>query len=172
MAAEPLNPASVPEAIATVRVRMDESVLIRKVKEIESAPNIDGSTRANLLIQILSVVDDYLRAHPKPQGTPVLNIAPPDGGLAGKAPADVADPQLRAQYEKAIAANKELAEAHSRHDALTALRDTIILHCRTVATNQPERVGDLRTLFRAHNVKDETLNEVLAPKAEASNPRE
>ena len=55
---------------------------------------------------------------------PTLNLPPPEGvdkGMSGMDPKDVKDPKLRAEYEKAIAKNKEKAEKYRRQHELTLL---------------------------------------------------
>ncbi len=54
---------------------------------------------------------------------PVLNVAPPQGTIfsAGVAPEQITDPQLRAEYEAAIAKNQQKVEAYTRQRKLRDL---------------------------------------------------
>ena len=103
--------------------------LLQCLTKIEREPSLDENSRAELFVKILATSIQYLERHPKPAETPQLNIAPPDGSMAGADPASIKDPVARAKYEKEIAANKTLAELYRQHNSISAVRDKIIAYC-------------------------------------------
>lgn len=100
----------------------DDVALARHVRATLSELGGDNRAAMECLLLILVEVELYLKATPKPDKSPQLNVAPPNGGLAGIAPADIKDETSRAEYEKAIADNNALIESHRKHSAMERIQ--------------------------------------------------
>jgi len=63
-----------------------------------------------------------------PKDTGVRNVLPPRGasGIAGMAPSAIKDPQLRAEYEAALEANREKVERYSQQYRARQLKELLV----------------------------------------------
>lgn len=143
-----ITEANVIQTIAEFEVSQDYTKLSESYSAIGSDSLLLEETRAMLYIRILGAVNKYLVAHPKPEKTPTLNVAPPDGGLPGVDPANIKDPILRAQYIRDISANKELILSRSRHNVLSKMSDSIATYCASFKQIKPENNELLATYIR------------------------
>lgn len=146
--------------ISEFKAKLDDEILTRLVTRIK-AEKVSETEHTRFLVQVLKVVDDYLREHPEPQGTPALNIAPSDGSLSGIDPKDVKDPTARAKYESEIAENKKLIEARRKHRAVISVRDEIIAYCTYFKAAKPENREVLKQICLDQKLTEPSANEVL-----------
>lgn len=147
--------------ISQFKASSDDALLARLVDRIRGEKDWDSPQRMELLVQVFAVVDDYLRRHPKPERTPWLNIRPPDGGTSGIDPKEVKNPTARAQYERAIADNGKLLEAHRKHRALTDVRERIVRFCKAFKSAKPENKALLRQILLDQKVEATSSDEIV-----------
>jgi hypothetical protein len=157
-----IDKASAMQAINEFKAEESSEKLQQCVNRIEREPSLSDSSRVELLVQVLAASVQYLEKHPKPTETPQINVAPPDDSIAGADPASIKDPVVRAQYEKDIAANKALAEAHRKHGAITAIRDKLTAYCVSFSNTKHENKKLLSELLRTASSNPETVKTVVA----------
>ena len=168
-----INKASATQVINEFKVDESSDKLQMCLNKIEREPSFNDDSRAELLVQVLAASVQYLENHPKPLGTPLRNIAPPDGSIAGADPASIKDPVVRLQYEKDIAANEALAEAHRKHGTITAIRDKLTTYCVSFSNIKPENKKVLARILQAASSNPENLTTmvVLIEKEQANKTR-
>lgn len=131
---------------------------------------------------ILVQADSFLSENPKPIKTPQLNISPPGGGLSGIDPKAIADPDDRAAYEKLLAENAQLAEAHRTFRRVSSIKANalnLLVLCQMNGTTDQEAIdGALAKLSRSpeqkvaltRDVKTATANKAQHPTDGAAEP--
>jgi hypothetical protein len=119
------KPEASVEKIAEFRKSKDDMLLFQQLQLLKKEA-ASSSQASKLLCRILVEADLFLSGHERPKGTPSLNIAPPNGGRSGVAPASISDPVERAGYQKLIDENKKLVEAHRKHAAVTRIKDSAL----------------------------------------------
>lgn len=157
-----INRASAIQVINEFKVDESTDKLQMCLNKIERELSFNDDSRAELLVQVLAASVQYLENHPKPLGTPLRNIAPPDGSIAGADPASIKDPVVRLQYETDIAANEALAEAHTKHRAITAIRDKLAAYCVSFSNIKPENKKVLTQLLQTASSSPENLKTMVA----------
>lgn len=165
-----IDKASAIQTINEFRAEESSDKLLQCITKIEREPSFDDNSRAELFAQVLAATIDYLENHPKPTGTPQINLAPPDGSIAGVDPAAIKDPVARAQYEKDIATNKALADAIRQHRTISAIRDKLITYSIAFSKIKPENRSLLNAFVRKASSNPETVKTVatLMEKEEAN----
>lgn len=154
----------------------------------EQNPKTRSKLRKNTLslwLGLLQILDDHLDAKFDPEDGPELLVEPPaiPGGVIlrpGADPAKIKDPTLRAQYERAIAANRAKANNYRLQIHLGRLDERITPRAeefiRNSYTKDPEDQEELKTGIET-TIKDpkrkESLLKLLAPpqpKSDESSP--
>jgi hypothetical protein len=115
--------------ISQFKEKINSDDLINFFNRIEKNTSFDQNNKADFFVQILAITNKYLKDKPEPIEIPQLNIAPPDGSIAGIDPVSIKDPIARAQYEKDIMSNAVLAEAHRKHKAISTIHNRLISYC-------------------------------------------
>jgi hypothetical protein len=97
---------------------------------------------------------------------PVLNVLPPPGyGPAGIAPESIKDPKARADYERAIAANKEKIADYNKQWQLRQLDNYFTPPAKRFLveaySKPPYNLEELRVNLNAYSVNQNVKNEIL-----------
>lgn len=150
------------QAITEFQESQDYTKLSRAYSAIGGDKSLPEEIRAQLYIRILIAANEYLDSHPKPEKTPTLNVAPPDGGISGVDPASIKDPVAREQYRKDIVENKDLIVARSRHNALSKLRDSIVTYCVSFSKMKPENEKIFSEFLKTVSSDPVTVKKVMA----------
>jgi hypothetical protein len=128
-----------------------------------------------LWLVLLQTVDEKLDPNFDPSDMPVMRVVPPPipGGGApppGADPSVIPDPKLRAEYQKAILANREKANDYRLQTRLRALNERITLRAESflrenfageVAARKEANEAIENTIKNAHRKK--RLQEILTP---------
>lgn len=126
---------------------------------------------ALLWLRAWSALDAALAAAPAGNGGVQLNIAPPPGSAvsSGAAPEEIDDPELRARYEGAIAANVERAAAVARARRLEDLAPPFRRHGEELLGGAygapPLSSGELAELLAEHVTDAAARERILAAAA-------
>lgn len=162
------------QAITQFKESQDYTKLTRAYSLIGGDQSLPEEVRFQLYINILVVVIEHLDSHPKPEKTPALNVAPPDGGMPGVDPASIEDPIAREQYRKDIIENRELILSRSRHNVLSKLRDSVVTHCVSYLKEKPENEQGFLELLKMASSNPSTIKKVmeLIRKEQSAKPRQ
>lgn len=172
--AEPVNKRNPVEDIMTFSDTKDIGALERHLDSASrglESPSVTTEALCAILVQ----TDHFLNENPKPSKTPQLSIAPPGGGLSGIDPQAIADPDERAAYEKLLAENAKLAEAHRTHRRISSVKAKALI---LLAMSQINRTTDQEAIDAAlaklskspqqkqaltRDIKTETANKAQHP---------
>jgi hypothetical protein len=117
------------QVIEKLKVSQDHDEILKFNHEFERDKSLSEELKIELYARMLVIANDYLERHSMPKETPQINIDPGDGSVSGIDPSHVKDPIVRAKYEKEIAANRILAEAHIKHRRFSDMRNKMIVYC-------------------------------------------
>lgn len=181
IAAEPVNKKDPVQDIMTFSDTKDIGALERHLDSASrglESPSVTTEAVCAILVQ----ADRFLNENPKPSKTPQLNIAPPGGGLSGIDPQAIADPDERAAYEKLLAENAKLAEAHRTYRRVSSVKAKAL---NLLAMSQINRTTDQdvidgalaklsespeQKLTLTRDIKTATANKAQHPTDEAAEP--
>lgn len=149
------------QSIAQFKESQDHKKFARAYSSIGSDQSLSEEIRIQLYINILITANEYLDSHPKPEKTPTLNVAPPDGGMPGVDPASIEDPVAREQYKKDIIENRDLILARSRHNVLSEMRDSIVTYCVSFLKIKPENEQVFSGLLKMASSNPSTVRKVM-----------
>lgn len=149
------------EEIAKFRESKDDASLSNQLKSLQKN-NRPPADIAKLLMGVLIESDTYLTNIQCPKDTPSINIVPPGGSRSGADPRSIADPADRAAYEKLIAENNKLAEAHRKYAAVSRIKDSAL---------------NLLAIYQTNGLISETqvalvINKIVAPDVQKANLRQ
>ena len=182
-AAEPVNGLPTTEQISEFTTTGNDQELAKHLLAITRGQQSPRNS-LELLSLIVAQADKYLTDHPKPNGTPSRNIAPPNGGISGSDPESIADPAQRAAYKKLLDDNNSLAEAHRKHSAVLKIRDSAVELLAAYRVNGSIDESQVRDAFNRHGiteaqkvalaqlVKAATANKAQHPTDGAAEPKE
>lgn len=108
-----------------------------------------------------------------PNDLPVLNVTPPKGirvRIAGMSPEAIEDPKLRAEYEKAIAANAKKADYRTKQFLLRQNESSIVKdavkYISEMYSQPPANLQELDKLLNDYNIS-ESLREEISNQTES-----
>lgn len=102
-----------------------------------------------------------------PADVPFINIGTPGNFLSGIAPENIKDPELRKEYEKAFAANREKGERHRRQrllrKELQELKHDLPLILGGSDSDREIRIRHAIETLKKYKVADELVVEIAKP---------
>lgn len=144
------------------------NVILAKEHNAEDRKKL-RSESLNLWLTLLQIIDKNLDPNFDPKDVPSMSVIPPaSGGVAypaGADPALIADPQARAEYEKAIADNRKKAVNHRLQIQLKRVSERVTPRAENFIRNSfndsPEDQEELRTAIEEKIEKPERKANLL-----------
>lgn len=107
--------------VKAIAINENANVLEQTLRDLNGNEELTPEERVEVCVAIAVEADKYLEENPKPTRV-FINMAPPDGGISGKSPEDIEDPELRAQYIEKLERNAQLLEEIQEFQAVEDLK--------------------------------------------------
>lgn len=136
---------------------------IAALKALESYERPDANewasvrkSQAELWVRAIQMIDAKSDRDFNFDDVPEMNIAAPGPYPSGISPASIKEPELREQYEQAIAANKRKANKYLFQHELKAIKSGIFKEAKeylvALYAAFPEAVGELKDILQSYGI--------------------
>ncbi len=152
----------------------DVQVLVQEIDRMENLSNQEPSTEewpeirrveAELWLFILQAARKEIDADYNFDTPPELSIAPLGPYPSGIAPESIKEPEIRKEYEKAIAKNKEKAKEYNFQYKLREMERSLSRKVEDFLVNvyskAPQSTDQLMTILEQYAVDEETTAKIL-----------
>ncbi len=131
------------------------------------AATVDEPSKVSLWLSTYQTLKKACDPAFNPDDVSAINITPPGGDIPGIAPEGIKDPELRRQYELALAANREKSNRHRYQSLLRKqleeLRRDLPIILGTSGADGPDRARNAVSRLKKYDVPNDVLVDLLAP---------
>lgn len=129
------------------------------------AATLDEPAKVSLWLTGYQALRKALDPAFNPQDTPNLKITPPGGYMPGIAPESIKEPELRHQYQLALAAHHEKLDRHrfqsTLRQQLAEMRFRLPVLLQTRGANSAEQLRNAVNHLKKYPMPDEVLADLL-----------
>jgi hypothetical protein len=162
-------------SLGTFHKSKNIQTLIQVINEIENLGKFQEPSskewpkvrkvEAELWFRVLQSVKKEIYQNHNLDKSPQINVAPPGPYPSGIAPESIKEPEIRKEYEKAIAENKAKAQRYNSQYKLRDIKKRLSKKLENFMVNAyskaPQSTDELIKYFKKYNVEQETRTRIL-----------